>query len=138
MKIMLRTTAAAVATWAVPFLVSVPLVGPEGTLRLPFLVFKAVLVTVLVATAVLAARWLLRHAGPVRTGVAAAVGAAAALLNVVLDLLVLVPLTRPAPLEYVTQVALAYVLIPAVAVLLAASNRTNRARSARPAPVSAR
>lgn len=110
-------------TWLVPFVVSVPLVGRDGQPVLPTGLFKSLMIVI--GSAVGA--WLLvrvfrqpptfRHPGLV-------VGLLWLGINVALDLLILVPLTNMSLLNYASEIGLRYLVIPIIAVAIAAAAGT--------------
>ena len=107
-------------TWLIPFVVSLPLVGRDGQPILPTGVFKSLMIVI--GSAVGA--WLLvgvfrqrpsfRHPGLV-------VGLLWLAINVGLDLLILVPLTKMSLWDYAGEIALRYLVIPIMAVAIDAS-----------------
>jgi uncharacterized membrane protein YpjA len=106
-----------VLTWLIPFLVSVPLVGRDGQPILPTGMFKSLMIVIGSAVG----GWLLvrvfrqrpafRHPGLV-------VGLLWLGTNVVLDLLILVPLTNMSLPDYAGEIALRYLVIPIMAIAI--------------------
>jgi hypothetical protein len=99
--------------WLVPFLVSFGFYTPSGELTTSYALFKSVMVLTLTWTTL--AVNLLR---PPRGLSPWLVAAAYLLLNVVLDVLVLVPLMDLTAMAYVEQIGLVYLLIPSLTVVL--------------------
>lgn len=94
--------------WGVPFVGTAPLVGADGTPAVPFAVFKATAVGLLVGTLLVVRRWPARGWRP---GPAAGVYAA---MSVVLDLAVLVGALRVPLGVWAATVLPAYALVPLV------------------------
>jgi uncharacterized membrane protein YpjA len=111
-------------TWLIPFVVSVPLVGRNGQPVLPTGMFKSLMIVI--GSAVGA--WLLvrvfrqrptfGHSGLV-------VGLLWLSINVALDLLILVPMTKMSLPAYASEIALRYLVIPIIAVAIDAADGTS-------------
>lgn len=104
-----------VLSWLVPFVVSIPLVGPDGEPVVDVFAFKTVMILVGAAVgAVLLAAYVPRlHGGYLRGAVVAGVGWF--VVNVVLDLVVLVYLLGTPLEEWAVGVGARYLVIPIVA-----------------------
>ena len=104
-------------TWLIPFVAAVPLVGRDGQPVLPTGMFKSLMIVI--GSAVGA--WLLvrvfwqrppfEHPGVV-------VGLLWLAINVGMDLLVLIPMTRMSLSDYFGEIALRYLVIPIMAVAI--------------------
>lgn len=113
-------------TWLIPFVVSMPLMGKDGQPILPTGLFKSLMIVV--GSAVGA--WLLvrvfrqrpafKHAGLI-------VGLLWFCINVSLDMLILVPLTKMSLPDYVGEIALRYLVIPIMAIAIEMSAGTSGA-----------
>jgi uncharacterized membrane protein YpjA len=112
-----KVTLYGVVSWVVPFAVGAILIGRNGQPRIPIGVFKSLMIVV--GSAVGA--WLLvrvfrrrpafKHPGLV-------VGFIWLGINIVLDLLILVPLARMNLSDYFGEIALRYLVIPIMAVAI--------------------
>lgn len=113
-------------TWLIPFVVSVPLVGRGGQPILPTGMFKSLMIVI--GSAVGA--WLLVRVSrqrPSLTHAGLVVGLLWLAINVGLDLLILVPMTKMSLPDYFGEIALRYLVIPIMAVAVdAASNTVKR------------
>ena len=115
-------------TWLIPFVVSVPLMGRDGQPLLPIGIFKSLMIVVGSA----AGAWLLvrvfgqrpafKHAGLV-------VGLLWFGVNVGLDLLILLPLTKMSLPDYLGDIGLRYLVIPIMAIAISAASSTSGADS---------
>ena len=105
-----------VASWLVPFAVSVPFYGPDGQLSVELLAFKSVMILVgaLVGAALLAA-YVTRLDGHYLLGASVA-GLTWFAINVLLDLLVLVGGLGMPLGEWTVGIGVRYLVIPIYAV----------------------
>jgi len=104
-------------TWLIPFVVSVPLVGRDGQSILPTGMFKSLMIVI--GSAVGA--WLLVRVFRQRPSFGhpgLVVGLLWLAINVGLDLLILVPLTKMRLPDYAGEIALRYLVIPIMAVAI--------------------
>jgi uncharacterized membrane protein YpjA len=104
-------------TWLIPFVVSVPLVGRDGQPIMPTGVFKSLMIVI--GSAVGA--WLLVRVFRQRPSFrqpGLVVGLLWLAINVGLDLLILVPLTKMSLPDYAGEIALRYLVIPIMAVAI--------------------
>jgi uncharacterized membrane protein YpjA len=109
-------------TWLIPFVVSVPLVGRDGQPILPIGIFKSLMIVIGSAVgAWLLVRLFRRRPLFRRPGLV--VGLLWLGINVLLDLLILVPLTHMSLSDYAGEIALRYLVIPIMAVAIDAANR---------------
>jgi hypothetical protein len=108
----LRALIAGIIVWMVPFAVGTALVTPGGQPRVSFIVFKVVLVATLALTGVVAGWWLAKKGDLGSLLAIAAASLAAIAVNLVLDMVVLLPITNQAATEYLSEVAVSYLLIP--------------------------
>lgn len=115
---MKKTIGYASLTWLIPFVVSTPLIGPDGVSVIGEPLFKTVM---LVLSALLStffmARLVAEAVDPRRLG--SRVGAVFFGVNVALDALVLLPLSGMGPVDYLQSIGLRYLYMPIVAFGLA-------------------
>jgi len=120
-----RLAAYGVLTWLVPFLVSIPFVGPDGTPRIPEEIFKSIMIVVgsgvgaWLLVAVFRRRPHFGHAGLV-------VGALWLVINLALDVAILLPLSGMRLGTYVGDIALRYLVIVFMAMAVDAVSRDRR------------
>jgi hypothetical protein len=109
-------------TWLIPFVVAVPMMDRDGQPVLPIGVFKSLMIVV--GTAVGA--WLLVRVFrrlPAFKSAGAVVGLLWLGINVGLDLLVLLPMTRMSVPDYFGEIGLRYLLIPIMSIAIDAAAR---------------
>ena len=114
---LLRLFLYGIVTWLVPFLVSIPLMGPGGQSVLPLGVFKSLMM--IVGSAVGA--WMLVrvfHQALLFKYTALMIGLFWLGINIVLDLLVLLPIAKMSIPDYFGEIALRYLIIPIMAVAI--------------------
>lgn len=114
-------------TWAIPFVVAIPLMGRNGQPVVPAATFKSLMIVVGSA----AGAWLLlrafrrrpafRHAGFV-------VGLLWLAIIIGLDVVVLIPVAKIGLAEYLGETALRYLVIPIMAIAVDTAGRTSGAR----------
>jgi hypothetical protein len=99
------------ASWAIPLAVSVLFFGPGGQLMVPLPLFKSAMVVVGggVGAALLVAAF--RRVPPSTTN-GFVLGLYWLVINIVLDLLILVPITKIPVQEYLFDIGLRYLLMP--------------------------
>lgn len=111
-------------SWAAPFFLSFVFFGPDG-LTIPRVLFKSLMVVagggIGVGLLVLAFR---KIEASIRTGTI--VGCYWLFLNLVLDLIILVPMTGMALTEYFFDIGLRYLLLPIIAVAMGAVAQQSR------------
>jgi hypothetical protein len=105
--------------WLVPFVVSVFFYTPAGELVTSYALFKSVMV-LLLTLAVL----LVNLVRPPTTSAPTLVGVVYLAVNLLLDMLVVIPLTGLTPLAYIEQIGLIYLLIPVLTVVVLRSRAT--------------
>ncbi len=114
-----RVLVGAGVVWLVPFLVSMVFVSPDGSLSVPFWAFKLIMLAVLLVVTTGVTLVLLRRHRGVSPYRAALAGGVAAVVNVLLDVLVLLPVSGYRVFDYAWQVAPMYLLLPGVAAVVA-------------------
>lgn len=102
-------------TWLVPFIVAIPFYGPDGAPRVDIHLFKSIMIVV--ATFVGCSLLVKYFKGVTKDYVKTAcqVGWLWFGLNIVLDLLILLPLSGLSLTDYITQIGLRYLMIPIIA-----------------------
>ena len=111
-------------TWLIPFVFSVPLIGVDGQPILPSGTFKSLMIVVgSVVGAWLLVRVFRQRPAFKRAGLT--VGLLWMGINVGLDLLILVPLTKMSLPNYFGDIALRYLVIPTMAVAIGAAISTS-------------
>jgi hypothetical protein len=100
--------------WAVPFALSIPFFARDGQLLAPFALFKLVMFVALTATAWFALGWLLRQQA-MTSGARFGLSMLIAFGNVILDVLILLPITRITWPTYLLTTAIFYIIIPMIA-----------------------
>ena len=111
-----RRLIGALLTWLVPFLASIPFYGKNGTLLIDSTVFKSTMIVVATITAAILMVWFFREVRNSYTRESVITGLVWLVVNWVLDALVLVGLLGMAPPDYITQIGLRYLMIPAMVI----------------------
>lgn len=111
---MLRTTLLGLASWFIPFAISVPFFDQTGQLLVPQPLFKSIMVVIGGASGC----WLLIVAFrrlAITPASALALGCYWLAINLLLDLIVLVLLMKMPAAHYLMDIGLRYLLIPIIA-----------------------
>ncbi len=119
-------------TWLIPFAVSVPFYGRDGKTVIPTGIFKSLMIVVGSA----AGAWLLVRVfrrRPASPWAGLAIGLLWLGINLVLDLLILVPLAKMSLLSYFGEIGLRYLVIPIMSIAMAAVARDAPAERIQPA-----
>ena len=117
-EILTRLIGLGVLSWLIPFAVSFMFFKPGGELMVPYATFKSSIM----AVGVLSGSYLLFQffkavdAEFVKYGVL--VGIIWLLLNLLLDILILVPMMKSTLSEYFTTIGIGYISIPAVSIAM--------------------
>ena len=111
-----RRLIAALLTWLVPFLIAVPFYGKNGTLLIDLMLFKSIMIVVATITAAMLMVWFFRAVTTAYTREAVITGLVWLFVNFVLDTIVLVGLLGMTPLDYITQIGVRYLMIPAMVI----------------------
>jgi hypothetical protein len=111
-----RRLLTAMLTWLVPFLIAVPFYSKNGTLLIDLSLFKSIMIVVATVTAAVLMVWLFRLVTTAYTREAVITGLVWITINWVLDTIVLVGLLGMTPLEYITQIGVRYLMIPAMVI----------------------
>ena len=99
-----------------PFLVAVPFYGDNGTLLIDLMLFKSIMIVVATITAAILMVWFFRAVTTAYTREAVITGLVWLVVNWVLDTVVIVSLLGMAPLDYITQIGVRYLMIPAMVI----------------------
>ena len=128
MKKYLKLSLFGFLTWLVPFVAGFFFYSREGVLLVNPLFFKSVMIAV---SSVFATILLVKHFKKITnnyTGEGITVGLIWLAINILLDLVVLVPMSKMPIADYCNNIALSYAMIPAVciAVGFASANASNK------------
>lgn len=101
-------------TWLVPFVAAFAFYKPDGTLSVDIFLFKSIMIIVASAFGSFAlVKYFKSVKGNfVKEGVL--VGALWWAINIILDLIILVPMSKMSIRDYVFQIGLRYLMIPAI------------------------
>jgi len=111
-----RRLIAALLSWLVPFLIAVPFYGKNGNLLIDLWLFKSIMIVVATITAAILMVWFFRAVTTAYTREAVITGLVWLVVNWVLDTVVIVSLLGMAPLDYITQIGVRYLMIPAMVI----------------------
>jgi len=111
-----RRLTAGFLTWLIPFLAAVPFYGRDGTLVIDLMLFKSMMIVVASITAAALMVWFFSMVSTSYAREAAITGLVWLAMNWALDLIVLVGILGMAPRDYVIQVGLRYLMIPAMVI----------------------
>jgi uncharacterized membrane protein YpjA len=105
-------------TWLVPFVVGSLFYSPQGQLVIDALVFKTIMTVVgsITGAALLVLYFKRIDEGCLPEGII--VGAAWFVINILLDLLILVPMSKMAIGTYFAQIGIGYLTIPTMSIAL--------------------
>lgn len=110
-----RVTVLGVLTWAIPFALSIPFFDPKAGLVIPILLFKQVMVVIGTLTGTALLVWVFRSVSPTLFS-GFVVGLYWLILNWLLDILVLVPMSGGDVGKWFTEIGLGYLSILFIAV----------------------
>ena len=114
-----RTTILGLLSWAIPFVVSFAFVDRTGQWLIPYPLFKSIMVVAFGGIGTWFLVLAFRRVAPTwRTGLA--LGLYWLAINLVLDLIVLLPLTGMTIVGYFHDIGLRYLLIPIIATAMGA------------------
>jgi hypothetical protein len=117
-----KTIGYGLASWAIPFVVSLLFFEKGGQSRLPLELVKSIMILVGAASGGYLLVVLFREIRPAPSR-AFAIGCSRFLINVALDLAILVPMTRMSWDRYFSEIGVRYLLIPIMATAMAAGAR---------------
>lgn len=109
-----RTTVAGLLSWAIPFFAAFPFFSPEGGLIVPQPLFKSIMVVVGTVVGVALLVWMLRRFGA-SLMVGLVIGLYWLLINWVLDIVVLLPMSGSSLTEWFYDIGIRYLSLPIVA-----------------------
>ena len=118
-------------TWLIPFAAGFLFYSPQGQLVIDALVFKAIMIVTGSITGAVLLVLYFRKIDKNYLPEAIMVGIVWFVLNILLDLLILVPMSKMAVGNYFAQIGLGYLTIPtmSIAIGLAAKAASEKARS---------
>lgn len=115
--ISLRTTILGLLSWAIPFVVSFAFVDRTGQWLIPYPLFKSIMVVVFGGLGTWFLALAFRRIDPTwRSGLA--LGLYWLAINLVLDLIALLPLTGMTVVDYLFDIGFRYLLIPIIAMAM--------------------
>jgi uncharacterized membrane protein YpjA len=104
--------------WLIPFVVGFLFYSPEGEIRIDPLVFKAIMTVVATITEVVLLVSYFRKIDKNYLPESIMVGLIWFALNIVLDLLILIPMSKMAIGTYFTQIGMQYLTIPTISIAI--------------------
>jgi hypothetical protein len=117
-----RTSAFGILSWLVPFVASIPFYSPTQGLLVPQPLFKSAMVVIGTASGVALLVWLFQKVPP-GPGTGLVVGLYWMAINLVLDAVVLLPMSGMDPGLYLYDIGLRYVSLPVIAAGMGAVGR---------------
>jgi hypothetical protein len=112
-----RVTVAGLLSWLVPFLASFPFFSPDQGLLVPLPLFKSLMVVIGSGVGLALFVWIFRRI-PIIRGAGLAIGLYWLLINWVLDIAILVPMSGSDIGTWFTDIGLRYLVIPMMGVAL--------------------
>jgi hypothetical protein len=110
------------ASWAIPFVVSLMFFERGGQPRLPIELVKSIMIVIGAASGGVLVLLLFRQIRPSLFR-GTVIGSLWFVVNIVLDLVILVPMTKMSLGQYFSEIGIRYLLIPIMAGLMAAVSR---------------
>jgi len=110
------------ASWAIPFVVSLMFFERGGQPRLPIELVKSIMIVIGAASGGVLLLLLFRQIRPSLFR-GTVIGSLWFVVNIVLDLVILVPMTKMSLGQYFSEIGIRYLLIPIMAGLMAAVSR---------------
>ena len=110
-----------ILAWLIPFVASFFFYSKEGGLTIDIFLFKSIMIVVgSISAAVLLISYFKKiNTGYLREGII--VGLTWFGINILLDLLVLIPISGMSVADYFTQIGLRYLVMPAMSIMVGAS-----------------
>jgi len=108
-----RRLIAGLLSWLVPILIAVPFYSNNGTLLIDLMLFKSIMINIASLTAAILMVWLFRVVTTAYTRAAVITGLLWPGMNWTVDLIVLVGLLGLPPPDYIFQIRVRYLMIPA-------------------------
>jgi hypothetical protein len=109
-----RRLLAGFLTWLIPFIVAIPFYGRDGALLIDTMLFKSLMIVVASITSAAIMVWFFSLVTTSYAREALITGTVWLVMNWALDLVILVGLLGMAPLDYILQIGLRYIMIPAM------------------------
>ena len=121
MKIILKIVLFGFIAWLIPFLAAFPFYTPDGKLTVDIFLFKSIMVVVgsITAAVLLILYFKKINAAYLKEGII--VGVVWFVMNILLDVLVLLPMSGMSFPNYFVQIGLGYLAMPAMSVAVGAS-----------------
>ena len=111
-----RRLIAGILSWLVPFLAAVPFYGRNGTLTIDLALFKSIMIVVSSVTAAILIVWFFKSVSTSYTHEAVITGFVWLVTNWALDAVVLVGILGMTVGDYITQIGIRYLMIPAIVI----------------------
>lgn len=111
-----RRLIAGVLSWLVPFLAAVPFYSRDRTLAIDLVIFKSIMIVVASVTAAILIVWFFKSVSRSYTHEAVITGLVWLAMNWALDAIVLVGILGMAVGDYITQIGIRYLMIPAIVI----------------------
>ncbi len=110
-------------SWLIPFVASIFFYGREGTLTIDVFLFKSIMIVVgSISAAILLVMYFKRVSTDyLKEGII--IGLTWFAINIVLDLLVLLPMSGMTMPDYFTQIGIRYIVIPVMTISVGAALR---------------
>jgi len=106
-----RLVGLGILSWLIPFLVSILFYGPEGVLQIGYALFKSLMILIGSGTGAVLLILYFRNISDAYIREAWIVGTFWLLLNWVLDLLILLPISGQTVIAYFMEIGLSYMMI---------------------------
>jgi hypothetical protein len=113
------------ASWAIPFVVSLTFFERGGQPRLPIELVKSIMIVIGAGSGGVLLLLLFRQIRPSLFR-GTVIGSLWFVVNIVLDLVILVPMTKMSLGQYFSEIGIRYLLIPIMAGLMAAVSRRDQ------------
>jgi uncharacterized membrane protein YpjA len=121
-KVTTKTIGYGFVSWAIPFVVSLLFFEKGGQPKLPVDLIKSIMIVVGAASGGVLLLFLFKQIRPsLLRGIV--IGSLWFVINIVLDLAILVPMTKMSLGQYFSEIGVRYLLIPIMAGLMAAVSR---------------
>ena len=111
-----RRLIAGLLSWLVPFLIAVPFNSNNETLLIDLMLFKSIMIIIASITAAILMVWLFHVVTTAYTRVAVITGLLRLGMSWTVDLIVLVGLLGLPPPDYISQIGVRYLMIPAMVI----------------------
>ena len=115
-SIWVRRFFAGILSWLVPFLAAIPFYGRDGILAIDPALFKSIVIVVASVTAAILIVWFFKSVSKSYTSEAVITGFVWLAMNWALDAVVLVGILGMPAGDYITQIGIRYLMIPAIVI----------------------